>query len=67
MDDSATGRLWLYCMSMVELLQQFLWAERTKNFLLHLSPLQKMLPYFAASDQSNYTTLVHIYISDMLN
>lgn len=65
--DFPTGELWLQYMSMVELLQQFPRVERTGDFLLHVSSLQKMLPYLAASGHSNYTKSAHMYISDMLN
>ena len=61
------GQLWLQYMSMVELLLQFLRAERTGDFNLHLSSLRKMLPYLAAAGHSHYTKSAHVYLTDMLN
>lgn len=60
------GQLWLQYMSMVELLLQFLKAERTGDFDLHLASLQKMLPYLAAAGHSHYTKSSHVYLTDML-
>ena len=61
------GQLWLQYMSMVELLLQFLKAERTGDFDLHLSSLRKMLPHLAAAGHSHYTKSGHVYLTDMLN
>lgn len=60
------GQLWLQYMSMVELLLQFLKAEQTGDFDLHLASLQKMLPYLAAAGHSHYTKSSHVYLTDML-
>ena len=48
---------------MIDLLRQFLKAERTGNWHLHLKTLQAMLPYFAAAGHNLYTKSVYIYIS----
>lgn len=60
------GQLWLQYMSMVKLLLQFLKAERTGDFDLHLASLQKMLPYLAAAGHSHYTKSSYVYLTDML-
>ena len=53
-------------MRMVDLLRQFLKAERTGNWHLHLKSLQEMLPYFAAAGHNLYTKSVHIYLQQMI-
>ena len=61
-----TARLCIQYMRMVDLLHQFLKAERTGNWHLHLKLLQEMLPYFAAAGHNLYTKSVHIYLQQML-
>ena len=61
-----TARLWIQYMSMVDLLRQFLKAEHTGNWHLHLKSLQEMLPYFAAAGHNLYTKSVRIYLQQML-
>ena len=53
-------------MEMIDLLRQFLKAERTGNWHLHLKTLQAMLPYFAAAGHNLYTKSVYIYLQQML-
>ena len=53
-------------MEMVNLLRQFLKAERTGNWQLHLRTRQEMLPYFAAAGHNLYTKSVHVYLQQML-
>ena len=46
---SKTTALWVQYMEMIDLLQNFIKAERTSNWELHLQTLAKMLPYLAAA------------------
>ena len=64
--NNPTARLWIQYMRMVDLLRQFLKAERTGNWHLHLKSLQEMLPYFVAAGHNLYTKSVHIYLQQML-
>ena len=57
-----TARLWLQYMDMVTLLRQFIKAERTGNWALHLHLLQEMLPYCPAAGHNTYAKYVHIYL-----
>jgi hypothetical protein len=41
-------------MNMIDLLRQFITAERSGHWLLHLKSLQQMLPYLAASGHNLY-------------
>ena len=52
-------------MDMVSLLLQFLRAERTANWKLHLSAFADMLPWFAVYDHTNYTRWGAVYLADM--
>eukprot|EP00745_Piridium_sociabile_P023062 TRINITY_DN35931_c2_g2_i7.p1 TRINITY_DN35931_c2_g2~~TRINITY_DN35931_c2_g2_i7.p1 ORF type:complete len:567 (+),score=112.84 TRINITY_DN35931_c2_g2_i7:122-1822(+) len=60
-----TSRLWLQYMLMMDILRQFLKAERTGNWMLHLHALQRMLPFLAAGGHCQYTKSVHIYLQHM--
>ena len=53
-----------YC-SMVTTLLQFLKAERTGNWKLHLSSTAAMLPQFFAMDRQNYARYLPVYLADM--
>ncbi len=44
---------------------RFLKAERTGNWLMHLSSLYQMLPYLASAGHSHYTKSVHLYLQKM--
>ena len=46
---SRTAKLWLQYMTMVNILKEFIKAERTGNFQLHLEATHEMLPYFCSS------------------
>ena len=60
-----TAKLWLQYMDMVEILCRLTKAERTGNFNLHLSDVQEMLPYFAASGHNSYTKSAYMYLQTM--
>ena len=51
--------------SMVTSLLQFLKAERTGNWELHLSSIAAMLPHFFAMDRQNYARYLPVYLADM--
>ena len=63
---SKTGQLWLQLMDMVRLLRQFIKAERTGNWLLHLRTLRDMMPYFAAAGHNNYLKSACVHIQNMV-
>ena len=50
---------------MVKLLLQFVKAERTGNWELHLSSVSAMVPHFFATDRPNYARWLPVYIIDM--
>ena len=51
--------------TMVSILLQFIKAERTGNWKLHLSATAAMLPYFFAMDQPTYPHWLPVYLCDM--
>jgi hypothetical protein len=53
-------------MNRIDLLRQFITAERSGHWLLHLKSLQQMLPYLAASGHNLYVKSAHVYLQDML-
>ncbi|CAH3187344.1 unnamed protein product [Porites lobata] len=61
-----TARLWLQYMDMVALLRQFIEAERTGNWEVHLQSLRDMLPFYAAAGHNLYAKSVYIYLQQML-
>lgn len=61
-----TAQLWLQYFEMVTLVQQFIHAERTGNFQLHLHTIQKMLPFFHSSGHFLYAKTGHFYLQKML-
>ena len=65
-DQNRTAKLWIECMNMIDLLRQFITAERSGHWLLHLKSLQQMLPYLAASGHNLHVKSAHVYLQDML-
>ena len=50
---------------MVMMLFQFVKAEQTGNWRLHLAAASSMTPYFFAHDRHNYSCWLPIYLADM--
>ncbi|GBO37444.1 hypothetical protein AVEN_161634-1 [Araneus ventricosus] len=61
-----TAKLWVQYFSMVTLIKQFIEAERMGNWTLHLTTVQKMLPFFHAAGHFFYAKCAHLYFQDML-
>lgn len=64
-EQSRTARLWILYLKYVEVLQQFLIAERTSNWTLHLNTLRRMLGLFAAAHHVNYAKSARLYWQQM--
>ncbi|VDI40711.1 Hypothetical predicted protein [Mytilus galloprovincialis] len=60
-----TARLWFLYMDMVDLLRNFIKAERTGNWTLHLQTIKEMLPYFAAAGHNLYLKSAYVYLQQM--
>ena len=56
---------WDEYVSMVTSLLQFLKAERTGNWKLHLSSIAAIIPHFFAMNRQNYASYLPVYLADM--
>lgn len=56
---------WCGYVSMVQLLLEFIKAERTGDWPLHLSTTPGMVPQFFAMDRPNYSRWLLVYLTDM--
>ena len=55
---SRTASLWLQYLDMIDILRNFIRAQRVGNWELHLQSLSDMFPYLAASGHNYYTKCV---------
>lgn len=63
---SRTAKLWLQYTDMIQLVRSFIRSERTGNWNLILSTMQKMHPYFAAAGHNHYAKCIWIFIQQMM-
>ena len=56
---------WEEYINMVMLLLQFIKAERTGNWSLHLSTTTAMVPHFFSRNRVNYARWLPVYVSDI--
>lgn len=56
---------WNDYVAMVQLLLEFIKAERTGDWLLHLSATAGMTPHFFSMDRPNYSRWLPAYLADM--
>ena len=56
---------WEEYLAMVNILVQFIKAERTADWDLHLTTVATMLPHFFEMDRQNYARWLPIYLADM--
>ena len=56
---------WDEYIHMVTMLLQFVKAERTGNWCLHLAAISAMVPYFFTHDRQNYARWLPVYLADM--
>ena len=66
-ENGPTAELWIQYFKMIELAKQFIQAERSGDWNMHLECVQKMLPYFHASGHNLYAKSAHLYLQDMYN
>ena len=62
---SRTAKLWLQYIDYISILKQYILAERTSNWHLHIQSMKSMLNLFAASGHINYARSARIYIQEM--
>ena len=61
-EHSRTAQLWIQYIDYVDIVKNFIYAERTSNWELHLSSLSKMLNLFAATGHINYAKCGRLYL-----
>ena len=65
--DNPNFKLWSSYMSMVEILLDFIRAEREGNWNLHLEAFAAMLPWLIIYDHTNYAKWGPVYLAEMKN
>lgn len=63
--DNPNFKLWSQYMEMIEILLDFIRAQRDGNWGLHLEAFSAMLPWFTIYDHTNYARWGPIYLADM--
>lgn len=63
--DNKTLQLWIMYFRMISVLNDFLYAERTGDWNLHLKSIQLMIPFFHVSGHLPYAKSATIYLQDM--
>jgi 5'-3' exonuclease len=63
--NSRTSALWLNYTKYVEIAKQFTKADRTNDWLLHVSTTKQMLNLFAATGHNNYAKTCRIYLDSI--
>jgi len=66
MENSGTARLWIQYVNMINIMKNFIRAERSGDWTLHLSCVRNMLPYFHSTGRYLYAKCAHLYLQDML-
>ena len=59
-----TSKLWINYIKMVQIMRNFIRAERTGNWGLHKDSVQDMLPYFHAARHTNYAKSALLYLQE---
>jgi len=62
---SRTGKLWVQYIHQVLLMLNFIKAERTGNWKLHLHCVQEMIPHFHAAGHLPYAKSARLYLQQM--
>ncbi|XP_063235988.1 uncharacterized protein LOC134538524 [Bacillus rossius redtenbacheri] len=63
---SRTAKLWVNLLNCIDLILQFIFAERSGNWDLHLNTTIEMLPYFHAAGHLPYAKSAHLYVQEMI-
>ena len=65
--NSRTGSLWISYLDYVMVVQNFIRAERTHNWLLHVDATQRMLNLFSATGHNNYAKSCRLYLQTCMD
>lgn len=61
-----TSKFWVQYYDMFMILKQFIQAERSGNWSLHIECTRRMIPYFHASGHYLYAKTAHLHVQQML-
>lgn len=64
-DKGSTSKLWIEYFIMITLIKNFIAAERSGDWDLHLKSVERMIPYFHATGHFLYAKCAHMYLQDM--
>ena len=62
---SRTSKLWIQYLYHVSLVKDFIYAERTGDWNLHLVTVKRMLNLFAAAGRVDYAKSARLYLQSM--
>ncbi|GBL96155.1 hypothetical protein AVEN_118711-1 [Araneus ventricosus] len=65
--ESPTFKFWTSYLEMVEIMLLFQRATREGNWILHLSTVSIMMPWYFAYDRVNYARYLPVYWTEMVN
>ena len=65
-ESSCTAKLCIQYLEYIDLVKQFICAERTSNWHLHLHTVTKMVNLFAATGHINYGRCTRLYLQEMM-
>lgn len=60
-----TSQLWIQYWEMISIVRDFIRAECSGNWELHLTCVQRMIPYFHANGHFLYAKSAHLYLQDV--
>jgi len=63
---SRTAKYWIQYMEYMQVLKDFIRAERTGNWYLHIQSVAKMVNLFAGTGHINYAKCARLYLQQML-
>ncbi|KAJ8888362.1 hypothetical protein PR048_007852 [Dryococelus australis] len=64
---SRTSKLWISLLKCIDLILQFIYAERTGDWDMHLDTTVKMLPFSRAARHLSYSKYAHLYVQQVIN
>ena len=64
-DSNSNFKFWIDYMSMVEILLDFIRANREGDWGAHIDAFKRMLPWLCVYDHTNYTRWGPVYLNDM--
>lgn len=64
-ENGPTAKLWMQYFDMITIAKQFIVAERSGNWKLHLESIRRMIPFFHSSGHFLYAKSSQIYLQDM--